>query len=387
MQISIPIWLSGATVQSRVAARLHLILAGDLHLYTDAECGYRPMHDSVKPVSGFGRYAAASHVIEVTWQPTWEPRAVLDEEASVLPFVQGRSRAEVAAASCITMDAELTPRQQQGLGRSPLLACILPHGQLRKVIHIEPFVCNPDTDVQPTFTYHIALHAQPDCMLVLGWVIDPTGAAVGTITMSCLEHLYSRFSLRNVDLTPPQFAMLPAQLLHRNGIRHGGRRTDDRILSNHWSLPYQLMTVLHTHLGVTIERFASALNVHTGTQQYYSAAEGDAVFGASLDAYYVPWLRASECNPGFEVAHMDKALRWTISSCISAPHTPSMTVFALPDWSEAGIAYMRWLRHSTAHCSITHICTFAKDQLSFRRPRTRARDKSVCWAPSLGSLL
>ena len=93
---------------------------------------------------------------------------------------------------------------------------------------------------------------------------------------------------------------------------------------------------------------------------YTSAFQADAVFDAQGDAYGFSWAVPSYCNPEYESADMEKAVRWAIAATIHTSE-PVLHYFVLPDW--AGTAYARWQNHPHFH---THM-VIPRSEFRFKR--------------------
>ena len=135
-----------------------------------------------------------------------------------------------------------------------------------------------------------------------------TGTAAYTIPAPRLEDLWRRHAAaalaakqsssppsRSPGLAPrhpESFSTDVAALLRRyrenahTGLLAADKHTAHTIkLANHYATPPNVMAALHHAVHATVELFASPLNVHPKTQQYFSAYEEDRAFGAQHDAY------------------------------------------------------------------------------------------------------
>ena len=132
-------------------------------------------------------------------------------------------------------------------------------------------------------------------------------------------------------------------------------------MSNHWATPDELMAGLISCLDLKLERFASPLNFHTGMNSYFAVSQEDVLFGANIDAYSMPWLGASQANPEYEPAEMEKAVRWAV---MSAAHTEeaSITAFILPDWART--SYYKYMADPRVH----RVAKIPKQHFRFKTP-------------------
>ena len=223
----------------------------------------------------------------------------------------------------------LTALHQQGHGHRQLIHQSL---TLRKEPALAKNICintsstvNPDQDIVSTGNYHIQ---QDQLDSDLASIHSPAGAFLGAINIGRLNTLDQAYW----QITSGTFAGAVASLLTRyknSGPTEETRRTE---MSNHWATPDELMPGLISCLDLKIEWFASPLNFHTGMDTYFAANQEDATFGANVEAYSTPCLGASQASPEYELAEMEKTVRWAV---MSAAHTEeaSMTAFILPDWA------------------------------------------------------
>ena len=105
----------------------------------------------------------------------------------------------------------------------------------------------------------------------LASVHSPTGAFLGTITMTRLQTLQIAYAQAEGARLP--FAEAVAALLARYkdaSPTQSSRRTK---ISNHWATPDKLMTGLTRSLSLTTERFASPLTFSTNMSSYYAVSK------------------------------------------------------------------------------------------------------------------
>ena len=132
-------------------------------------------------------------------------------------------------------------------------------------------------------------------------------------------------------------------------------------ISNHWATPDNPMTGIIQSLSLTTERSASPLIFSTSMSSYYAVNQEDQAFGASFHAFSTPWLGASQANPEYEAADMDKAVRWAIMSAASTEEA-SLNAFILPEWSRT--AYYKYKTDTRVH----HFVTVPKDEFRLKTP-------------------
>ena len=311
-----------------------------------------------------------SHVI---WENSWENAEAVEEWcADELRDSEGSNDLMGAfqlsrerATSWQRKDTNLTNEERQGnwipLAKkhtSPLTM----EPDLQKFIHIDPFrSINPDKDIHATGNFEIAVSLSCD---TIADVYQPNGEHVGSLTCQragILKQAYDQ-GMRDtcVDGQNDGFAHHIARLLTRyqDGYKTQGQRT---MLKNHWATPDAYITALQEGLSVDTERFASPLNFTPTMRSYFSMYEADGTFGANHNAYSCLWTGASQCNPEYEAADMDKSVRWALAS---AKHSedPCVVAFILPCWEDT--AYVKWLPDPSIHI----MARVPKSQFKFKKP-------------------
>ena len=129
--------------------------------------------------------------------------------------------------------------------------------------------------------------------------------------------------------------------------KHGNESKDFLVnLTGHWQLKPALNRLIRVAFPITSERYASPLDVHHNTRNYWSPFAGDSVFGAQHDCYSVAWNGCSQASPPADDAEMDKAMKWAIASALTIDG-PVMTVLHLA--SKTNLAYIKWLGHPLVH--------------------------------------
>jgi ribonuclease HI len=204
-----------------------------------------------------------------------------------------------------------------------------------------------------------------DKQLKVAHVYNAQGQHVGSINADRLTLLHQNF--QHIAATQPHlhknthsFAAEVVQLLtrYKDGYKHITNPSQRTKLSNHWATPDRYMAVIHSHFNTMHERYSSPLNYNPLHKAYWTMYAEDAVFGASHDAFSTPWLGASQANPEYESADMEKAVRWAIHST-TMPQT-STTVFVLPKWQYT--TYGTWLQHS----NVIEYCTVSRHYFPFK---------------------
>ena len=233
-------------------------------------------------------------------------------------------------------DLQLIDLQKQGHGHKPPLQSELslsrqPELAAQICIHTTSTV-DPDRDLEETSQFHLQ---EDPSKAHLASVHPPTGAFLGTITMTRLQTLQTAYA--QTEGARPPFAKAVAALLARYKYASPIQRSRRTKISSHWATPDKLMTGLTQSLSLTTERFASPLKFSTNMSSYYAVKQEDQAFGANFDAFSMPWLGASQATPEYE-AGMDKAVRWAIMSAASTEEG-SLTTFILPEWPRT--AYYR----------------------------------------------
>ena len=174
--------------------------------------------------------------------------------------------------------------------------------ETRKVtVQITTEDVNPDTDIHPTGKYTLSITEQNGIKLVL--VHSPQGALTGQLTEERTLQLWNRYKMakargQHTEADGP-FPEELHKLLKRYKTGHRGdsSATGKVKMTNHWTLPDEYMKVIHDLTDGATERFASPLNVHPETTDYYTAFASDRVFGARHNAYSVAFTGAGEVNP------------------------------------------------------------------------------------------
>ncbi|KAK3283608.1 hypothetical protein CYMTET_8696 [Cymbomonas tetramitiformis] len=87
-------------------------------------------------------------------------------------------------------------------------------------------------------------------------------------------------------------------------------------LQNHWTFPAQMQRALQQAFGLNTELFASPLNVHHNTTNYYAKYDRDKVFGARGSAWTANWMKlgAYQFNPEYTPQDLKKALDFAIAA-------------------------------------------------------------------------
>jgi len=232
------------------------------------------------------------------------------------------------------------------------------------------------------FKYVISMSWRGQCVKeTMANVYNPSGKLCGS-TMHRLRILYSAFKHSQLHQSETHkhyghldFPIAIARLLNRytNKPTDGSKRSK---LANQCTTPDRYMQALRDGLSVTTERFASPLNFNPNMKCYFSMYAEDALFGANFETYSVKWTGASQVNPEYEAAAMEKAMRWAILSAEEAAELV-LTAFILPWWDDKGSSYARWLTHQTVQA----IATIDRSKFKFNAPRHWADDQDHWWTP------
>ena len=132
--------------------------------------------------------------------------------------------------------------------------------------------------------------------------------------------------------------------LHRLLLRYADGTTcklykDKPITNKHQrTLPTKLRNSLHQLFGCCRERFASPLNIHAETAEYWSVHERDQIFAARYNAYSCKWTGLSMAVPDFDDHAAAQAVKWAVQSAVTADQ-PTLTLMVLPS---------RYASHSTS---------------------------------------
>jgi hypothetical protein len=123
-------------------------------------------------------------------------------------------------------------------------------------------------------------------------------------------------------------------------IRYSGKSGSgkEKWFRNHWTVPGGLMSAFRKALGITVEIFASPLNVHFDSVAYCSAFERDKLFGSLGSAWDFAWAggghRVFEFNPEYEHDDLKRALKWAIVTAESTEE-PVVGLGVYPVWTKA----------------------------------------------------
>ena len=313
----------------------------------------------------------------VDWHDTWEPEeAMHNQPESATLFEAYMPMAALKQARMeMRSDLQLTNLQKQGHGhkapnQSDLSLSRQPELAAQICINTTNTV-DRDRDLEGTGQFHLQ---EDQSTAGLASVHSPTGAFLSIINMTRLQTLQTAYA--QAEGARPPFAEAVATLLARykdTSPTESSRRTK---ISNHWATPDNLMTGLIQSLSLTTERFASPLNFSTSMSSYYAVNQEDQAFGANFDAFSTPWLGASQANPEYEDADMDKAVRWAIMSAASTEEA-SLTAFILPEWPRT--AYYKYMTGPRVH----HFVTVPKDKFRFKTTQLLEDRADLCQPPKM----
>ena len=212
-------------------------------------------------------------------------------------------------------------------------------------LHLPPI--HPHFDVSPTGSFFICQRVatlrlqQTTLPCTLNCVMDPLGTLVGTVSTDRLRLLAANF-------TGSDFACEVARLLYRYRCNY-----QDHVpttLRNHWHVPLQIYHCFSQFLPISTELFASPLNFSGLFPFYWTPYPEDRAFHANCDAFASPWNGFSVANPEYDIATMDRAVRWALLSS-SNTSAPTACFFFLPDWSyKTRTTYIRWFHDSPNYC-------------------------------------
>ena len=121
---------------------------------------------------------------------------------------------------------------------------------------------------------------------------------------------------------------------YRNGEMATNSATKKVELKNHWKTPPAILSALQMTFDCYTEMFASPLNVHPDTKNYYSAFSADEVFGANEDAYSRAWTSLPSAiyfNPEYTSDALLRAVQWALAGAAQTK-TPFLAVGVLPKW-------------------------------------------------------
>ena len=416
----------GSQKQARVQWRSTVVHKAHAAQYIAAyeARGYRA-NGEPRPYQGYGRWAAKQLVI-IDWEDSSEPLDLVMAHADYTAELRGwaiqKRKCMKAAATRHRQrpDEVLSEEERQGIGLVPPPEAPLLTPEEAGRIFINTQEHHPELNVEPPGRYHMQLMPAPakdagDLRRNAAWLSDwwpvdagaevthtdpppaqtdgavhlvcacyePQGRCLGTLSTERARHLRARFEATRAS-NPHLFAELRAgpfeeevaQLIlrYKDGYREGNRRTT---IKNHWASADELMHALRVGLGARTERYASPLNVSTGTTQYHSLYKRDQLFGAAWDAYRHRWLGSSEANPEYEHEEMERAVRWAIASARAGQQAGHavLTVMVLPAWDAT--AYAQWLHHPDVH----ELMVLDRERFKFKRPTHWAGGQTYAGQP------
>ena len=239
---------------------------------------------------------------------TTRPRAVFAEQFRI------KRDKQVSPMQWRRRDRHITDERKRQGHWAPLEKRVIkpltlePH--LQKFIHIDPFNnINTDKDIRPTGHFEMATSA---CDNTLVDIFRPTGHFVGSLTKPRVCILAQATSHLPTSSMPIGHKSVLAERLaallrrYKNGYKEQGKRT---VLKNHWATPDAYLRAMQAGLSISIERFASPLNLHQPckvisayTQQIWhlaqvempTAADGLARHNAILSMNLQRWTRLSD---------------------------------------------------------------------------------------------
>ena len=226
-------------------------------------------------------------------------------------------------------------------------------------VDVDVAECHPDGDVQ--------LNQPAACLSLDGehaLFHDALGKFRGRTTLANAKDLWSRYSRqhgRGASFTHFCEQMCSTFRLYKEQTKSSIPGHAVR-LKNNWATPAPVVAALHRLLGSISEKFASPLNVHSASKEFWTAQSSDSAFGARLDAYSSPWAGNLLVNPEYEDEALCRAVQWALASIHTDVSTPSCFIFVVPAW--ANKKYHKLLVES--HCA-TLLSRVASGAFHFHR--------------------
>ena len=94
-----------------------------------------------------------------------------------------------------------------------------------------------------------------------------------------------------------------------------------------------LVDALHDCFSLTQEMFASPLNVHPRTAQFWTAVSSDTDFhGAKFDAFSAAWAGAALVHPEYDDACLARAAKWALAAATRRDGPACLFIFVAPRW-------------------------------------------------------
>ena len=157
------------------------------------------------------------------------------------------------------------------------------------------------------------------------------------------QHLYERFMRVSIEVRRELGCGESREDFERElialAVRYSGKSGDgkEKWFRNHWTVPKGVMSAFRVALGITIEIFASPLNVHFDTVAYCSAFERDKLFGSLGSAWDYVWAGGGhnvfEFNPEYESDDLKRALKWAVATA-EGTDEPVVGMGVYPVWAK-----------------------------------------------------
>ena len=336
-----------------------IILSEHLEIY--AALGYSPTEvQPLQPEEALPQDFPPQHrdrFVRVTWKPTKEPHARVEESAGNLleAYLQRYAAMHAAPAAQLTPlpgDAALSNAERQGHGTEPLWPTHAYNLELHQQVTISTVETNPEQDIVAPNRYTVQVcqrrRAAAAALETIAQVYRPDGTFVGGLTLNRLHFLKSAYDNNSwlpslAGLLPGTFEEELARLLLRNTPRALAQGSNEQQASR-GSAPATLLSALNQGLSITKERNVSPLAVHFDTDAFWSNQIRDQLFGAFHTAECSKWTGASLANPQLTAAAMENCVRWAIAASLEDDAT--LTILLLP--TKASLGNARWLSHPNA---------------------------------------
>ncbi|KAK3239766.1 hypothetical protein CYMTET_50334 [Cymbomonas tetramitiformis] len=271
--------------------------------------------------------------------PTGEDSYSWSTRETITDFLKLAKRRGQSATTFPTLARRLRARGSQVThprGLKEILAG-RPHlGQAWPTLHAEnltldPTETNPGQDIADNREHHCQLRMEGD----LAHSYHRNGKYIGTLTKEKLLRLHERYTqaVGTTHHQTPHQRTLRTEMWEDHKIqvstfeeeighlliRYSSKEEKEerkKNLQNHWTFPAQMQRALQQAFGLNTELFASPLNVHHNTTNYYAKYDRDKVFGARGSAWTANWMKlgAYQFNPEYTPQDLKKALDFAIAA-------------------------------------------------------------------------
>ena len=314
-----------------------------------------------------------AQLLRIEWEPDWEPDTHLIQlgHAQVLKeWQEANHNQPPARPSDMALDAHLDNLTRQGFPapwRNTWESSV--GDNIRSKIRFLHTSVNPHTDIRRPGACRIEIrtvevlnqgsgpqYAQQE----RACIYDPEGHCRATCSparLACLKSMFERARVggHHAALSPAPLIfeqeVLDLVLRYRPGPRPGDKGATAQT-SHTWCSHATLIQAMRTHLGISADRFASPLDVHSPDLQFWSKHNRDMAFSAHTDAYSCKWQGYSYAFPGTDTTSIEKATKWALWSALQSPG-PTATLLAIPRsrTAKGKPIYYNWINQYPKFCT------------------------------------